>query len=75
MRSLSVREMRSALPELERLLREEGECVITCRGRRIARLLPVEERREIPTHADLRSKMRRLEIGSEVLIREDRDAW
>jgi antitoxin (DNA-binding transcriptional repressor) of toxin-antitoxin stability system len=74
MRSLSVREMRIALPELERLLREEGECVITRRGQPIARLLPVEGRREVPSHADLRRQMPRLEIGSEVLIREDRDA-
>ena len=74
MRMLTVREMRAALPKLERLLRQEGECVITRRGRPIARLLPAEAQRPVPSHADLRSQMPRLEVGSEVLIREDRDA-
>jgi antitoxin (DNA-binding transcriptional repressor) of toxin-antitoxin stability system len=74
MRSLTIREVRAVLPELEQLLREEGECVITRRGQPIARLLPAGPRRAVPSHADLRSQMPRLEVGSEVLIREDRDA-
>jgi hypothetical protein len=32
MRSISVREMRAALPRLEQLLAEEGEVVITRNG-------------------------------------------
>jgi prevent-host-death family protein len=40
MRSLSVREMRAALPRLEQLLAEEGEVVITRNGRPVARVLP-----------------------------------
>jgi len=74
MRSLSVREMRTALPKLEQLLESEGEILITRRGKPIARLLPSATAQEVPARADLRSRMPRLEIGSEVLIREDRDA-
>ena len=40
MRSISVREMRAALPRLEQLLAEEGEVVITRNGRPVARVLP-----------------------------------
>lgn len=73
MRSISVREMRAALPRLEQLLAEEGEVVITRNGKPVARVLPTPARKPIPSHADLRSRMPRLELGSEVLIRQDRD--
>ena len=74
MRSVSVREMRAALPTLERLLEEAGEIVITRNGRPVARVLPMVREEGIPSRAELRRRMRRLEVGSEVLIREDRDA-
>jgi antitoxin (DNA-binding transcriptional repressor) of toxin-antitoxin stability system len=74
MRSVSVREMRTALPRLEQLLEEEGEIVITRHGRPVARVLPTVPGAGIPSRAELRRKMRRVEVGSEVLIREDRDA-
>jgi antitoxin (DNA-binding transcriptional repressor) of toxin-antitoxin stability system len=73
MRSLSVREMRAALPRLERLLDEEGEIVLTRNGKPVARVLPMVRKGGIPSHADLRARMPRLEVGSEVLIRQDRD--
>jgi prevent-host-death family protein len=73
MRSVSVREMRTALPRLEQLLAEEGEIVITRNGKPVARVLPTRSARPIPSHADLRSRMPRLEVGSEVRIRQDRD--
>lgn len=74
MRSISVREMRTALPRLERLLEQEGEIVITRRGKPVARILPTVPEGGIPSRAGLRQRMRRLDVGSEVLIREDRDA-
>lgn len=74
MRSISVREIRAALPRLEQLLAEEGEVVITRNGRPVARVLPTSAAGNIPSRAELRSKMRRVKVGSEVLIREDRDA-
>ncbi|MCZ7663089.1 MAG: type II toxin-antitoxin system Phd/YefM family antitoxin [Thermoleophilia bacterium] len=73
MRRVSIREMRGALPGLEELVQREGELVITRRGRPIARMVPFERTRPMPSHADLRSTMRRLEVPSENLIREDRD--
>jgi prevent-host-death family protein len=74
MRSISVREIRAALPRLEQLLAEEGEVVITRNGRPVARVLPTAPAETIPSRAELRRKMRRAKVGSEVLIREDRDA-
>ena len=71
MRSISVREIRAALPRLEHLLAEEGELLITRNGRPVARVLPSALEGRIPSRAELR---RRLEGESEVLIREDRDA-
>jgi prevent-host-death family protein len=73
MRRISVREMRAVLPRLERLLAEEGEVVITRHGKPVARVLPTVREGGIPSHDDLRSRMPRLEVGSEVLIRRDRD--
>lgn len=72
-RSLSVREIRAALPELEKLLEAEGELVITRRGKPVARLLPPSRSREMPSHDDLRSRMAPLDVASEALIRRDRD--
>jgi prevent-host-death family protein len=72
-RSISVREMRTAVPELEQLLEREGEIVITRRGKPIARVVPTAPQ-GIPSRARLRQRMRRLALGSEALIREDRDA-
>jgi prevent-host-death family protein len=73
MKSLTVREAREALAHLDRLLAEEGELTITRRGEPIARVLPVGQRRPVPSHADLRGSMRSLRRGSEVLVRKDRN--
>ena len=73
MRSLSIREIRSEIPRLEQILANEGELVITRRGRPIARLLPARMEAKRPSHAKLRSRMKRLIQGSETLIRRDRD--
>jgi antitoxin (DNA-binding transcriptional repressor) of toxin-antitoxin stability system len=74
MRSISVREMRAALPNLEQLLAVEGEILITRSGKPVARVLPTVRQQGIPSRSELRRRMRRVEVGSEVLIREDRDA-
>ena len=73
MRQLSVREIRAALSRLEQILDREGELVITRRGTPIARLLPAVRKEVVPSHAELRSRMPRLSVGSEVLIRQERD--
>ena len=73
MRRLSVREIRSELPRLDELLSQEGEILITRRGRPIARVLPMRPARSMPSHADLRASMPRLSRGSETYVRSDRD--
>lgn len=74
MRSIGVRELRTVLSKLERLLAREGEIVITRRGKPVARILPSVPVGGMPSRAGLRRRMRRLDVGSQVLIREDRDA-
>lgn len=73
MRELSIREMRTELGRLGKLLESENELVITKHGRPIARVLPLGPRRRRPSHAELREKMPRLATGSEVHVRADRD--
>jgi len=74
MRSLSIRELRAALPELEDILAREGEMNVTRHGRVVCRLVPVEQAPvKVPSLADLRARMKPVAIPSEVLIREDRD--
>ncbi len=70
---IGVRQMRAALSHLDELLAREGEIVITRQGKAIGRLLPPQADLPPPSHADLRAAMPRLEVGSEVLMRQDRE--
>jgi antitoxin (DNA-binding transcriptional repressor) of toxin-antitoxin stability system len=72
MKQLSIREVRSELPRLDELLSQEGEIVITRRGKPIARVLPARRAKGMPSHAGLRA-LPRLSRGSENYIRADRD--
>lgn len=74
MKTLSVRETRGKLAQLETLVEEAGEIIITRRGKPIARLLPVAHAKIKPDHRVLRERMPRLETGSETLVSADRDA-
>jgi antitoxin (DNA-binding transcriptional repressor) of toxin-antitoxin stability system len=72
MKTLSIREMRATLGRLGDLLSTEGELVVTRHGKAIARVVPIEARRTIPSRAGLRASLP--ELSSSVdLIREDRD--
>jgi prevent-host-death family protein len=73
MKSISIREVRKELAQLDELVSREGEVVITRRGRPIARLLPLPGKRRMPSHADLRASMPRLKNGSERHVRTERD--
>ena len=73
LKTLNIREMRSALSHLDELVAEEGEVVVTRRGRPLARILPARLRRRIPSRSELRASMARLKVPSEALIRHDRD--
>ncbi|MBV8139633.1 MAG: type II toxin-antitoxin system Phd/YefM family antitoxin [Deltaproteobacteria bacterium] len=74
MKTLNIREVRSALSHLEELVGKEGEVVVTRRGKPVARILPAHARRTIPSRGALRSSMPRLNVPSEVLIRQDRES-
>lgn len=73
LKTLSIREMRSALGHLDELVAKAGEVVVTRRGRPLARILPARPRRRIPSQAELRASMPNLTVPSEVLIRQDRE--
>lgn len=74
MKSLTIRQTWQALSHLETLLEAEGELTITRRGRPIAGVTQVERKRPVPSHRELREKMQPMEVGSEELIREERNA-
>ena len=73
MRELNIREMRASIGQLEELVSDAGELIVSRRGRPIARILPVARRRPRPDHADLRARMQRLATPSAALIRGERD--
>jgi prevent-host-death family protein len=73
LRTLSIREVRSALSRLDEVVAEAGEVVVTRRGRPLARILPVRPARGIPSRKELRAAMPRLRVSSEILVRRDRD--
>ena len=74
MKTLSVREMRAGYEILCKALEEEGEVVLTHHGKPFARVLPIEPpKRPFRSHAELRATMPYQSVGSETLIREDRD--
>ena len=77
MKSLNIRGVPQELAHLNELLAREGEAILTRHGKPIARVLPIAQESgslHLPSLKWLRDKMPRQAIGSEVLIREDRDA-
>ena len=72
-KELNIREMRASLGQLDALIAAEGELVIRRRGEPIARVLPMRPQRCLPSHADLRQRMPRLQAPSADLIRNERD--
>jgi len=73
MKAISIREMRSELGHLDRLVDEAGEVIVTRHGKPIARLLPLNGVRTMPDHADLRARMPVFQIPGSNLLRQDRD--
>lgn len=73
MKTLSIREMRSALGRLDQIVDQEGELIVTRRGQAIVRVLPFKPQRLMPSHAEHRSQLPRLSPSTR-LVREDRDA-
>ena len=73
MKTLTIRQARESLGNLDRLLAQEGEVTITRRGEEIARVIPIGGHRPMPSHKAIRRTMPRLRRGSERLVREDRN--
>ena len=73
MKTLSIREARAAMSKLDRVLAKEGEITITRHGRPIARVVPPRPRSGMPSNDELRASLKPMKVGSEVLIREDRN--
>jgi prevent-host-death family protein len=73
MKELTVREMRANIGRLDKLVEEEGELIVSRRGKPIARVLPVSGQRQRPDHSDLRRKTEFMAISSSELIRSERD--
>lgn len=74
MKQVNIRELRALLARVDEVLAEEGELVVTNRGRPVARMVPVERRKAMPSHAEHRARMPFQETASADLIREDRDS-
>lgn len=72
-KTVNIRQVRAALSRLEEIVAREGEVLVTRRGKAIARLLPLGGGKPVPSHADLRGRMKRLKLGSEVYVRRDRE--
>ncbi len=76
MKTLTVREMRQATPNLERTLAAEGEMLLVSNGKPIARLLPIADkpaRSKLPSMKAFRATMPMLERPISEDIRADRD--
>lgn len=73
MKEINVREMRAAIGQLDTLVNEAGELIVTRRGHPIARILPVSRPRQRPDHAELRQRMPPLSTASAALICSERD--
>lgn len=72
MRTMSIRELRSALSSIGEIVEKDGDVVVTRHGRPVVRLVPVNPTRSVPSHADLRAAMPYMAVPSADLIRADR---
>ena len=73
MKTVNVRELRAAIPTLREELAREQELVLVSQGQAVARILPVARKRQVPSLAEHRSRMKMLPVPTEVLVRDERD--
>lgn len=73
MQILSVREIRNKLGNLEELVAEAHEIIITRHNKPLARILPLKGVKPRPSHQELRESLPYQEINSETLQRLDRE--
>jgi prevent-host-death family protein len=74
MREMSIRQLREALPHLEEIVDREGQLVVTRHGRPLAKVVGLNPSHRAPSHAELRASIDRMTVGSETLVRQDRDS-
>ncbi len=74
MKSISVRELRSAIPHLRETLAQEHELLLVSNGEPLARILPIARKRDVPSLAGHRAGMSALAPGVLAgLVRDERD--
>lgn len=73
MKTLSIREIRNQLGNLEGILAEDREIIVTRHKRPLARILPLAGTKPRPSHKALRDSLPYQQISSEELQRLDRD--
>lgn len=73
MRSLSIRELREALPSIAEMVESEGEVLLTRHGRPLVKIVSLQPARTAPSHADLRAGMPRMTVSSAEMVRTDRE--
>ena len=73
MKTINVRELRAAIPNLREELAREQELVLVSHGEPVARILPVPRKRQVPSLAEHRARMKMLPVSIETLVREERD--
>ena len=73
MKTINVRELRSAIPHLAKTLDEEHELLLVSNGEPIARILPVVRRPQLQSLKWLRDQVGGVLPDSTPLIRDERD--
>jgi antitoxin (DNA-binding transcriptional repressor) of toxin-antitoxin stability system len=74
MKSMNVRELRSAIPHLSQTLAQEQELILISNGQPIARILPIDATPPtVESLAWLRALAPAQDVDSAELIREERD--
>jgi antitoxin (DNA-binding transcriptional repressor) of toxin-antitoxin stability system len=78
MKTLGMREIRASSTVLLEALKESGEVVLTNHGKPFARVIPFEAPTSVALQPAsmkwLRDQMPKVRRGSEIVVREDRDA-
>lgn len=73
MQTLSIREIRGVLGQLDELLTTVGEIIVTKHGEPIARILPMKGKYLRPTHEELHRLTKKLSVPSEKILRDEGD--
>lgn len=73
MKTINVRELRTAMPHLRETLASEHELLLVSNGEPVARILPIPPRRHVTSLVAHRARMTALPASIEQILREDRD--